>query len=543
MSKRNRLHTFCFYTTNPSYRSCVAEVKIIMSSESNVDCKINEDYVGVVISQGNVLEYKQIPIEKSDDVRAKLKDMLGNDNKNRMDLQSFFQITFPDENYYHYSIPYEYNNSFISGIAYPPVWNMATYEQKLSERVGEKHAGEESYIRAAAKDLKDQYYRECDRYLMAFDLYRVLLSIEKNPKVKMYSRERIGWNEFIYKVSNDIQVLVKTNFSYGSASYFFVGVTYKGIELLPYTAMVNYYHVDMIDFIRYTRQYAPKRMYWDASLKFVVETSNFAARDEKGFLQTWCLTEVDEMIKELARIDTDAKKVLENHMGNTGSAYIGEYYYARHMNDKERQYYKFYPDEVSMVFRAEKLTNALSLLDKMQSLTQIFEEVNDRIEIIKQMNIGILPEIENKISKIKIDIQNREKDIEIIRRDTIQPLECPIKKYEELELQWLEQKEQEYINNKREEILKLRTYESDDELNREIELINWSNIERTKEKEEYRKINEKLYKEYKEMVSKRSLAFIKIDKIKNDINCRQEFLYLLGKCKRIIDDSGVAKSA
>lgn len=495
---------------------------------------VNVDYVGTVVHAGNSFKYTKVDIQKSIDTIADLKNMKENPNRTRMDMQSLFQMRFPNRQFFNYSLPHSYNDSFIEGISYPSIWDQDKYQQELNKRLPTKSNYPEDDLKKAREKLKEEYERVCTRYINGFDLYNTIEKVKSNPSVRMYSTETIGRTTMVYKISSDITITLKTNFSYGSASYFYVNLNYKGIDFLPYSAIVRYYRVNIVEFFRYTRQYYSKREYWDSALMFVVDTANFAKNNERDFLRQWCINEIDEMIEGLYHI----KNISTIQQLTFDESEQNEYVYVRNISNDEKECAKVYPHEMMVSFKAEKITGALCLLTKMQQWTKIYEEVNDRIEKIKQMNIDILPDIETTIAKIEKDIKKQKDIIISIQKNELDPLIVPIAYWVEKEKIWLKERENNYISSEKEKILSIEKLD-DEEKNKQIESIYWPSWKRENAKREFIKNN----KDYQVLLIKRDVTYAEINRKERDIMQRTHFISQLSECMNRIKTAKIMASA
>ena len=138
-------------------------------------------------------------------------------------------------------------------------------EEKFKDRIEEFVTRKmREYVNSIRKGFQYQ------RFIFAHRYTEKLRDIKKESDVKMWSTDQIGWKEFEYVVNDDITVYIKSNFGYGSASYFFCNLKYKDINILPYTAIIKYYYVEMIDFVRFTRRYNTERSSWAQVFDFAV---------------------------------------------------------------------------------------------------------------------------------------------------------------------------------------------------------------------------------------------------------------------------------
>ena len=220
----------------------------------------------------------------------------------------------------------------------------------------------------------------------------------------------------LYKISKDLDIKVMTNFGYGASSYFFVNVRYKGIDLLPYSQLVRYYYARMADIIAYTRSYNTERESWQVALDFVADIGNRAQQGDFSFAHNWLEHEITEMLEGLNEIRQNPKTVLEN-VENRKTESDG-LYSVYNISGNDLKSYQIYPDELAIVFKAEKITNALCFIDKLQIARTIYQSAKDAIQIIKNHNRQITSEIEENIEKIhcginELQTQLNKKNIEL----------------------------------------------------------------------------------------------------------------------------------
>jgi hypothetical protein len=235
----------------------------------------------------------------------------------------------------------------------------------------------------------------------------------------MWSTDQIGWKAFEYLVNDDITVYIKSNFGYGSASYFFCNLKYKDINILPYTSVVKYYYVKMIDFIRHTRTYAIQRDSWAQVFDFAVLSANMAKHEPERFVKEWIINEVEEMMVGIRKVMKSPKKELEHFLGFVQDIEIGGYRLFRNCSDVDRIDYEVLPNEKVLAFKAEKITGCLLLLDNLRSLTEIAPVIVPYIEEIEKMNLQLLPEIESHIDSLKSELQRLEDYLATVKKELL----------------------------------------------------------------------------------------------------------------------------
>ena len=409
---------------------------------------INIDYIGTAsLTDSGLLEYRRLPITKLfDEEMQMLKAMCDNENRNRMDLQDYFQRFMPKNNSpqgYDYCAPYGYQSSFINGAIYPKLYSFDEYQSELRNaenletinflsKYDVKHISELSQEqkdllnrtlfdskKKTIELLKKEFFSSANRYMQAHRFYKKLDHVKNDRRNKMYSTENIGWTTFNYPISNDILFFMKSNFGYGSSSYHFINLTYKGIDILPYSAIVKYYYVNMIEFYRYTRQYRPSHDNWEVALDFVVETANLAIQDETAFIEKWIANEINEMVTGLEIISQQPKKCLTDFFDKPQKE--TNFLFVRNAYKSDKEKYLAFPEEISTIFKAEKLSTALELLDKLQLLATAHPMALEAISRIKKLNINFFPNLKEHIARIEQEIKKRQEILapKIKQRDNL----------------------------------------------------------------------------------------------------------------------------
>lgn len=395
---------------------------------------MNKNYIGVVVKDNNGnLSYQREQISRDyEDLKARLSIMCNNSNRTLLDLQEEFSRIFDSYRYYGYCLPFDYCDSWVVGVRTPHKLTYSEYENQIYKKQRELDRElqfekmlennivytKEQYIKREIeeykKKLKQEYYDVCSRYIDAYNFNKTTELIKGRESSVMYSTEDIGWTPHVYSVNDDVKITIDTNFGYGSVSYFFLSMKYKGINILPYTAYINYYNANVVEIMRYTRQYSTRdRDSWNLALKFVVDTANLAKDNADEFINKWIINEVKEMYEGLENFMRNPDTQLQRFIDQKRQSINGFCYMAidTKWSDLENMY-KLYANEMSTVFKAEKITGALSFLEKLKTLTPHFPQVQNYIDGINNLNNKLRPEIEEMMEKIQSDIDRISREIE-----------------------------------------------------------------------------------------------------------------------------------
>lgn len=398
---------------------------------------INRDFIGVVKEVNDHLKYEEVDIPQETILIEEIEGMKENNNRTLMDVQQLFTESYPVEQFqhkhYNYLFPHKYSSAYVNGVDYPKILTDNEYKTLLDEH--EKMLRDEEYFfkhcdkkeeqNKPKKDSEEKFKERIEkivnkkmrdyvldlregfkykRFIFAHKYTEKLKDIKNEPNVKMWSTDKIGWKKFKYVVNNDITVHVKSNFGYGSASYFFCNLKYKDVNILPYSAVIKYYNVKMIDFIRHTRRYETERSSWKEVFDFVVLTANMARHEPDRFVKEWIVNEVEKMMQVMRHIMSSPNEVLEKHLEFNQKVEIGDYHIFKNCSTIDIIDYKVFPKEKVMAFKTEKVTGCLLLLDNLRKLTEIAPVIVPYINEIEQMNLRIKPEIDTHIDSLKSDI-------------------------------------------------------------------------------------------------------------------------------------------
>lgn len=402
---------------------------------NNNNHEINVDYIGVVsINNQNKAEYRQVPIDKCcNDLIDKLYKAFKDDSISLLELQNLFLEEFKPESsqkYYSYCYPFEYWQSYVSNAVYPPIKTLSEYEKEIQDCKDKKkeelkkinkdnsctdiNNDVKSCVNQHIYCKKNNFMYDAIRYIKAFQYFKELSILNNDPINKMYSTETIGWTTYEYAINENIKFYLKSNFGYGSSSYFYVNLTYKGIDILPYSDIVKYYYANITEFIRYTRLYEPIRSSWNIALSFVVKTTN-QAKDEESFVKIWIIDEINQMISGLEQIAYSPQTYLNQCINKNPD--LDNLISCRNISNEEKELYKIYPQEFTFAYQAEKISNSLFLLEKLKVLFSIYPDVIKAINKIIELNKELSLKIEAHIINMNKELTKRNNEIESNRQE------------------------------------------------------------------------------------------------------------------------------
>ena len=228
-----------------------------------------------------------------------------------------------------------------------------------------------------------------------------------DPSVVAYSTRLIGWSSMNYTLNDVLSISYNTNFGYGWSSYFTANLRYKDIDILPYSMWVHYYRCEISQILQYTRVYKIANSEWEKALIFGRDVCNSLINDPESFANKWLVGEVESMVNGL-------RSIFDNH-----SNYIA-------VNESNGSTRELRTREEIVLFKGEKMTGALSFIDKIKEIENLNISMDSYIESILDMNQQMIPELQEIINEYNKDIKYKKAERDLLLQEI-----APIKEYVE----------------------------------------------------------------------------------------------------------------
>jgi hypothetical protein len=465
--------------------------------------------IAVVFKQDNGLleRYNEEISNDYIDIINRLEGMKDNTNRTVLDMQACFGEAFHSKECFRICLPYSFSATLFSEhqyICYPHFLTYDDYTKKLNEykkeldelkktTIAYNNLQIENKLEEFKKELKNNFFRDCKRYIDGHNYTYAHKKISNKPETIMLSSEKIGWTSYEYEANDDVQISIKTNFGYGNSSYFLLSMKYKNVDILPFSTIIHYYYANIIELRRYTRQYNTDRESWNIAFDFVVESANMAKNSPSEFIKKFIFNEINEMLTGLKSIANNPSTEIKRFLGKYNNKITNGFCYSvRNIRGEESKEYLVYQNEMDIAFKAEKITGALLLLDKLSEFVEIFPTIQNAIDEIKSLNHKLIPELLEKISHIS-NLVKKHNDQVLKIDEVLTPIEEEIK-----------------IHKKVIEEL-LQTCKSNDEM---LEIKNNPN--------------------YKILIEKREELLERSRRLKKQIFKRERFIEELNKCYKLI---------
>ena len=230
------------------------------------------------------------------------------------------------------------------------------------------------------RDIKDNY----ELWSHALAIERAYNVCKRNKKIIIFSHRSCGWSNPVYELTPNFSIEIKTNFGYGSVSYFYTKMKYKNIEITPFSEWICYENAKFDEIVRYTSSHTLANEFWLEAMVFSKEACNLSMTDEIRFVEKYVIEECEIMVNGLE-----------------------ELFDKSHFNFKRRDRSKYSVDKtghVLMDFRGEKISGALDFISQILKFEQI-TEIRSFIDRIEKCNREIHPGLLDELKEIKIEIE------------------------------------------------------------------------------------------------------------------------------------------
>lgn len=394
-----------------------------------VKSQVNEKYVLALVENSDAtLSVKRMDIPSSEVPIAELEAMVDNPNRTVYDMSSYFYSVFsPKVKAFAFCYPSEYNDSFIDSRSVPKEVSYADYVKGVKE-IESIFNGKHRFCKESLEVLKlkldneiieanhsdkKKYFKKASIYIKCLRLSETVKKIKEHDEIKMYSRDVVGYSTYTHKINDDITIELRTNFGYGSAAYFNLAVKYKDIVILPYSYLVHYYYANMKSLMACTRAYRPLRESWESSINFIADFVNQSIADPRKFVGEYVIKEVEEMMKGLRAIMDNPAEVQIRIKDSTSSEV--RLSVIRPFNKDEFVMMESMADELTTLFKAEKITGALLFIESLTQLQEFCGDMSALIGEILSMNKDVKPEIPPVLNSVRSMIEafkREEKNLE-----------------------------------------------------------------------------------------------------------------------------------
>ncbi|WP_226063326.1 hypothetical protein [Kaistella polysaccharea] len=233
-------------------------------------------------------------------------------------------------------------------------------------------------------------HKEKFNYFLNFEELKV------DESILILSNRIGGWSNPVYKISDDFSIEVKSNFGYGRASYFYITVKYKNVNITRFSDWIYYRYAKFYEVSRYTKKY------------------HYVGDKNKKLISYKSWVHVTELSRELINlIENDLPQFIKKYIINECNLLINGLHYIlknesfKFDNSHDGQYTDDLPDfkrvdlngEELIELRTEKVVGALDFISEINALSDL-TDVSSFVKEIEKMNVNFFPIAENEFLRL-----------------------------------------------------------------------------------------------------------------------------------------------
>jgi hypothetical protein len=242
------------------------------------------------------------------------------------------------------------------------------------------------------KDIEDR--------IIAYNLSQKYKTLDLDKSVLTYSHRKVGWSNPIRRVDENFTFQAKTNFGYGSPSYFFTVLTYKNINVVPFCEVILYRNAKVAEILSYSSKHNLTNDSWVEAIDYICTASNIYLKDESEFVKIYIVDEIKRLTTTLSNVVYDKIDGIE--VVKSGYIFLNR--------DKEYIDLKKYSHDI-IEFKGDRVSESLDfvpILEQMSMYNDFSNEIDCieclSIEILEQMNIR-LPEINEHLTTLREEMK------------------------------------------------------------------------------------------------------------------------------------------
>ena len=240
----------------------------------------------------------------------------------------------------------------------------------------------------ALSPLKWGIYQKYELWCKAYAIDLTYKKCKSEDNILTYSHRIIGWADPVYQLTPNFSLELKTNFGYGSASYFYTKLKYKNIEITPFSDWIHYQFAQFNQIVRYTKSHKLIQQSWYEAMSFTKDACNLSLSDEQGFVDKYIIGECEQMVSGLEKILSSNEHQFKR----------GNDFYPHKFNGHEL-----------VVFRGEKVTGALDFIIKILQFEGI-AKMSGFVRRIEQSNRKLYPHLVSELNLLEGKIKKATQD-------------------------------------------------------------------------------------------------------------------------------------
>jgi hypothetical protein len=376
------------------------------------ELKINETHICVLKSNGQELFVDFFPLNfEFQNELTELERMSENANRTSFELEQYIQNSTLSCLLGYFDYCKDLSRPF-QGIGSLKTVDYSTYKRNTESYRAKLEIENEELSQEKIQEMFDEYQgsqkeeiiNNVKDRIVPYLLDKAYKTFDNQKEILAFSHRRVGWSFPKFKLSNEFEVIFKSNFGYGTASYFYTNIRYKEIDILPYSDWIRYKYAEKSEIIRFTRKHLLNNESWRMTMEFTSDLFNLSKKNPNNFVNKWIINECVEMVDGL-----------ENLLNRNQKHEIINSFFFKNMSTTLLGF-------ELINFKGERISGALSFLEKIKELIVFSNKIPSLIDRILNCNLSIYHDINIEIKRLNQSIKELE-----IQIDKLQPIYTKLK--------------------------------------------------------------------------------------------------------------------
>lgn len=169
---------------------------------------------------------------------------------------------------------------------------------RLTERLGE---------------LKTELREYVNSKYEAYFIRKTYENCRKEDGILAFSHRRVGFKKFEHNLTEDFSIQFKTNFGYGSVSYFYTQIIYKNLQIVPFSDLINYQFAKLDELVQYSSKHPLRNQSWFEAMEFISQACNISLQSEEEFIMRYVIDQCKDLANGLTRIVNYSNEAGKGH--------------------------------------------------------------------------------------------------------------------------------------------------------------------------------------------------------------------------------------
>ena len=236
---------------------------------------------------------------------------------------------------------------------------------------------------------------------MAYSLWEKSVELCDRYDVIALSHRRGGWQNTHWEFGDNVSFDIRTNFGFGSASYFDIVYKYKKLTLTSFSHFIKYKNSTYASVMRCTRSFPLRYSWWEGLMNDCISFYNALVTNDKNYVFVW----IDE---QLVKLCSGLENFVVQHRWTFES-----------YSDYGCSHFTEISGDDFWILKADKMAQSLQFIKNIKELPMEIDSGQYINRIINACN-KLHPLLNAKIESVNNDLTQTEEKLKGLKNDMIE---------------------------------------------------------------------------------------------------------------------------